>query len=132
MPRRRQNNGKISVFKGREARLNRAIFQILSHKGALTIYSIHKELKARRNLRYTRYATVNKRVRSLKDSNFIKGTEVKKTKAGFEATLYELTTRTYLAILLNSIDLDELVKQVDEVTALNILGIITHARFNYK
>jgi DNA-binding Lrp family transcriptional regulator len=119
--------GRISVFKGREARLNRAIFHILALKGPQTIYDIHKEIKTRRRLRHVRYATVNKRVRALTESGYIKKTGAKKTKAGFKASIYELTARAYLAILLNSINLDDLLKRVDEATASAILGNIMRA-----
>jgi len=124
--RSKRNAGRISVFKGREARLNFAIFHILALKGPQTIYDIHKELKAQKGLRYIRYATVNKRVRLLKESGYINKIGVKKTKAGFEASIYELTARSYLAILLNSINLDKLVKRVDEATASMILAAITY------
>ena len=124
MARHKRKTGRISVFKGREAKLNRAIFHILALKGPLTIYDIHKEVKARRGLRRTRYATVNKRVRSLEELRHVKRISVKKTKAGFEASIYELTARACLAILLNSINLNELVMYVDEATTLTILGTI--------
>jgi len=125
--RSKRNCGRISVFKGREARLNFAVFHILALKGPQTIYGIHKELKAQKGLRYIRYATVNKRVRLLKESGYINKIGVKKTKAGFEASIYELTARAYLAILLNSINLDKLVMRVDEATASMILAAITYA-----
>jgi len=121
-----RNVGRISVFKGREAKLNFAIFQVLSLKGPQTIYDIHKELKAQKALRYIRYATVNKRIRLLKESGYINKIGEKKTKAGFEASIYELTARSYLAILLNSINLDKLVKRVDDATASMILAAITY------
>jgi len=123
---RKDKTGRISVFKGREAKLNRAIFQILALKGPLTIYDIHKEVKVRRGLRRTRYATVNKRVRSLEESGYIKKIGVKKTKAGFKASIYELTARAYLVILLNSINLNELVMRADEVTASAILATVIY------
>jgi len=119
-------SGRLSVFKGREARLNRAIFHILALKGPLTIYDIHKEVKAQRGLKGTRYASVNKRVRFLEESGYIKRTGIKKTKAGFQASIYELMTKAYLAILLNSINLDGLLMSVDEATTLTILGAITN------
>ena len=120
----KRKSGRLQVFKGREAKLNHAIFQILALKGPQTIYDIHKEVKTRRRLRHVRYATVNKRVRALTESGYIKKTGVKKTKAGFKASVYELTARAYLAILLNSINLDELVFVVDEATASSILADI--------
>jgi DNA-binding Lrp family transcriptional regulator len=124
--RREGKSRRISIFKGREAKLNRAIFHILALKGPLTIYKIHKEVKTRRRLRHVRYASVNKRVRSLEKSGYIKKIGVKKTKAGFKASIYELNARAYLAILLDSIKLEDIVKQVDEATASATLAAIIH------
>jgi len=120
----KDKSGRLSVFKGHEARLNRAIFHILALKSPQTIYDIHKELKAQRGLRQTRYANVNKRVRALEESGYIKKIGIKKTKAGFQASIYELTTNACLAILLNSINLDELLMRVDDATAQTILATI--------
>jgi len=122
----KRKSGKLSVFKGREAKLNRAIFHMLALKGPQTIYDIHKQVKTRRRLRHVRYATVNKRVRALEESGYINKTGKKKTKAGFKASIYELTARAYLAILLNSINLDELIMRVDEASASAILSDIMH------
>jgi DNA-binding Lrp family transcriptional regulator len=124
--RSKRNCGRISVFKGREARLNKAIFHILALKGPLTIYDIHKEVKAQKGLRYSRYASVNKRVRSLEELGYIQKIGVKKTKAGFEASIYELSVRAYLAILFNSINPDDLLMRVDESTASAILATIKY------
>ena len=44
--------------------------------------------------------------------------------AGFEATEYELTTRTYLALMLDSIDLEDLLKRMDEDIASEVLAAI--------
>ena len=126
MAKSKRKTAELSVFKGREAKLNHAIFQILTLKGPLTIYSIHKEVKNRRRLRHVRYASVNKRVRALQESRYIKKTGAKKTKAGFEASIYELTARAYLAILLNPINLDDLLTRVDEATASVIVAAIKY------
>ena len=104
---------KLSVFRGREAKLNRAIFQILASKGPQTIYDIHRQAKARRCLRYSRYASVNKRVRRLEEIGYIKKIGVIETKAGFEVSIYELTARAYLTILLGSIDFEQLLAILD-------------------
>ena len=117
-------SGRLQVFKGSEARLNHAIFHILALKGPQTIYHLYKQVKTRKSLRHVRYATVNKRVRTLEESGYIKKTGIKKTKAGFKTAIYELTARAYLAILLNDINLDRLVLQVDEATASAILAAV--------
>lgn len=132
MARGKRKSGRLQVFKGREAKLNRAIFRILALKGPQTIYDIHKQVKTRRRLRHVRYATVNKRVRALQKSGYIKKTGRKKTKAGFKASIYELTARAYLAILLNSVNLDELVTRADEATASIILAAITYTNITFE
>jgi DNA-binding Lrp family transcriptional regulator len=120
----KRESGRLSVFKGHRARLNRTIFHILALQGPLTIYDMHKQIKLQRGLRYTRYASVNRRVRFLEESGYIKKIGIKKTKAGFPASIYELTTKVYLAILLNSINLDEILMRVDDATAHAILADI--------
>jgi succinylglutamate desuccinylase len=115
---------ELSVFKGREAKLNRAIFQALALEGPQTIYDIHKRLRAMRGLRYTHYGNVNKRVRDLQCLEYVKEAGVKSTKAGFEATVYELTARACLALMLDSIKLGDLVSRMDEDSALEILAAI--------
>ena len=117
-------NTKLSVFKGREARLNRAIFQSLALKGAQTIYDIHKHVRTFRGLKYAYYGNVNKRVRTLEQLGFVKEVGVKSTKAGFEAIEYELTIRAYLALMLDSINLEDLLNRMDEDVASEILAAI--------
>jgi len=115
-------NTRLSVFKGREAKLNRAIFQSLALKGAQTIYDIHKHVRTFRGLKYTYYGNVNKRVRALQQQGYLNEVSVKSTKAGFEATEYELTTRTYLVLLLDSFNLEDLLNRIDEETASEVLA----------
>jgi len=118
-------NTRLSVFKGREAKLNRAVFQSLALKGAQTIYNIHKHVKTFRGLKYTYYGNVNKRVRALQHIGYVKEVNIKSTKAGFEATEYELTTRAYLALMLDSTNLEDLLSRMDEDVAAEILAAIT-------
>jgi hypothetical protein len=117
-------NTRLSVFKGREARLNRAIFQSLALKGAQTIYDIHKHIRTFRGLKYTYYGNVNKRVRALQQLGYVKEVNIKSTKAGFEAVEYELTTRTYLALLLDSVSIEDLLSRMDEDVASEVLAAI--------
>jgi hypothetical protein len=48
-----------------------------------------------------------------------------KTKAGFEAPTYELTTGAYVAILLNLVSLEESLTRLDE-TVNEILAVLMH------
>jgi len=127
-----KSRARLSVFKGREARLNKAIFHTLALKGPQTIYDIHKQVKAQRGLRQTRYANVNKRVRALEESGYTKKTGIRKTRAGFEASIYELRAKGYLSIILNFIDLDDLLKEVDETAASTILADTLYAQLKVR
>jgi hypothetical protein len=69
---------------------------------------------------------VNKRVRFLEKSGYVRRIGVRKTKAGFEAPIYELTVKSYLAILLNSISLEELLSRLDETGVNEFLADIVH------
>jgi hypothetical protein len=110
----KKKDGRLSVFKGREARLNRAIFQTLAFKGTQTIYGIHKEIKKRRGFKYTRYPSVLRRVKALEESAYLKRATPKRTAGGFEITVYELAARGYLSIILDSVGLEELIKRMSE------------------
>lgn len=93
-------------------------------KGPQTIYDIHKKLKAQKRLRHIRYASTNKRVRSLEEQGYVSRIGAKETKAGFQASLYELTAKAYLATHLNLISLDELLVQLDNASAMTLLAEI--------
>jgi hypothetical protein len=121
----KKKSTELSVFKGREAKLNRAIFQVLALKGPQTIYDIHKQVRTYRGLKFIKYASVNKRVRFLEKSGYVRRIGARKTKAGFEAHEYEPTAKAYVALLLNSISLEELLSRLDETGGNGILaGII--------
>ncbi len=120
MPKQKPSTIKLQVFKGREAKLNKTIFHILANKGPLTIYDMHREMKNHRGFRHTRYANVNRRTKVLEECGYVKKTGVRKTKAGFEASVYGLSAKAYLAMLLNSIEMSKLIMQIDESTAHTI------------
>jgi hypothetical protein len=125
VPRRRRKTGRISVFKGREAKLNRLIFQILALEGPLTIYEVCKRIKTKRGLKHTKYTNVNRRVRALRKSGYLQKVGVRKTKAGFKAALYCVTPRAYLAILLNELDLDRFIRTASEERIITAIAALT-------
>ena len=116
---------RIAVFKGRDARLNKAIFWILAQQSPLTIYDIWRKLRAQRDFAYIPYNTVNRRVRALEAHGYIEKSGERKTKTGFKAALYQLTVRAYLAILLDKINLDDFVEKASEACVVSALGALT-------
>jgi len=110
----KEKSGRLQVFKGREAKLNRAIFHILALKGPQTIYEISKEVKTQKGLKNTKYTNVNRRVRTLEESGYLEKAGIRSTQAGGQATLYQLTTRAHVALLLSQISPDTFTKEADE------------------
>jgi hypothetical protein len=131
VPRRKRKTGRISVFKGREARLNRVIFFILALKGPQTIYDMRREVRKQKHLAGTKYPVVNRRVRRLEESNYLEkaGTRKIKTQPGDQAILYQLTSRAYLAILLDELNLHDFVRTASEESIITTLAtLISHTR----
>lgn len=52
----------------------------------------------------------------------------RKTKTGFAATLYQLTIRAYLAILLEQIDMDNFIEKAPESSIFSVIEAIVSAR----
>ena len=127
MPKPKPSTIKLQVFKGREAKLNKAIFHSLALKGPQTIYETHKQVRVQKGLKDIRYASMNKRIRTLERSSYIGRVGTKKTKAGFEASIYELNAKGFLALLFDQISLDDLILRMDEATAQTILGAVSYA-----
>jgi hypothetical protein len=118
----KRKSGRLQVFKGREAKLNRAIFHTLTLRDPQTIYKVCKEVKALRQLKHTKYTNVNRRVRALQHSGYLEKASVRKTKAGFQATLYQLSARAYLALMLNQIDIETILQKADKTAVLSPLS----------
>jgi len=122
---------RISIFKGREARLNKVIFWILAKQGSLTIYEIWLKLRALRDFSYIRYHIVNRRVRALEELGYIEKSGERRTKTGFAAKLYQLTARAYLALLLDGINLDEFIEKAPYDSIVTAISAIMSARSNF-
>jgi DNA-binding PadR family transcriptional regulator len=116
-------NGKprLFVFTGREAKLNRAIFQVLAIEGTLTIYEIYNKVRTNKSLRFIKYSVINRRIRNLTDKGYMETVRARRTQAGFQAQLYQLTLRAYLAITLSKIDLDKFIGEANEKNIINAL-----------
>ncbi|MEM2129390.1 MAG: hypothetical protein QXZ70_02205 [Candidatus Bathyarchaeia archaeon] len=123
MAKGKTHGAKLSVFKGREAKLNMAVFHVLALKGPLTAYDLHKEVKAQKSLKHTKYTNVLRRIKALEESGYIEkaGARKIKTHPQYQTNLYQLTSRAYLAILVNKTNLDEFIQKASRE---NILALI--------
>ena len=113
---------RLSAFKHRGAKLNRAIFEILAIKGPLTAYQVYKHIRERREFEGKYYSVVNKRIRKLREQGYLKKVGKIRTKAGFQASLYELTAKAYLALLLKNLNFETLLERINEKTALTLIA----------
>jgi hypothetical protein len=121
-----KNNGKISIFGGRGAVRNRAIFNILVAAGPLSIGDIQRRLNRINGLEVTYYASLNKRIHALVRGGYIG--EVKPVKAvGFKVCLYEVRIKFYLAYYLNSKSREEILHMLNEPNAAIILSELINA-----
>ena len=113
VPRRNRKTGRISVFKGRKAKLNHAIFQTLTRKSPQTTWDMFKQLKKQKDMTKLRYWVLIQRVRALQELDYLMKVGETKTMLGTETALYQLTPRAELAITLDQVDLNHFLKKAD-------------------
>jgi hypothetical protein len=122
--RRKDKTGRISVFKGREAKLNRSIFYILALKGPHTVYALLGEVRKQRGLTKTRDGVLRRRVEALEKQDYLMKVGTAKTRWGYDTPLYDLTPRAELAMALNKIDLDRFIKEADYHRLISMLDVL--------
>jgi len=113
---------KLSVFKGREAKLNRAVLLILAQEGPLNIRQVYKRVRTKKNLYHTRYRVVNRRIKSLEEKGYITQVSIKKTPQGFISKFYQPTTKTYLSFILTNINFEDFVNYAEQSIVILILA----------
>ena len=92
---------------------------------------MRREVRKQKHLAGTKYPVVNRRVRRLEESNYLEkaGTRKIKTQPGDQAILYQLTSRAYLAILLDELNLHDFVRTASEESIITTLAtLISHTR----
>jgi hypothetical protein len=113
---------KLSVFKGKEAKLNRAIFQVLAQKSPQTAWEIFNQLTKQKHLSDLKYWVLIRRIKKLQESDFLMKVSETKTMPGTETGQYQLTPRAELAMALDHLNLNKFLKEADYhriITALD-------------
>jgi len=116
---------KLSVFRWKKARLNRAIFQLLAQHGPLTPYDLRKKIRILRGFRYTSYSIINRRVRALQKEGFLEVKAREAQKAPQLKFIYKLTPRAELAMLLDKMDLDKFLRTADEARINAVIKVLS-------
>ena len=122
----RRKSGKLQVFKGREAKLNRAIFHILALKSPQTTWDIFRQFKKQKDLAHLVYSVLIRRVRALQELDYLMKVGERKTSPGFETALYQLTPRAELAMALDQTNLDKFVREADYHRIITALEAFQH------
>ena len=125
LARKRSKGTELAVFKGRKADLTHAILQILS-KEALIKYDVHKKV-VNQGFKDTRYGTVKKRIKILEETGYLRQAGARKTQPGSEGVLYEVTFKALAALKLNTTNLEDLFKYMDENSAIELLSFLARA-----
>ena len=128
MSRRKEKSGKLSVFKGRQAGLNRAIFHVLALKSPQATWDIFRQLRKQKGLAYIKYSVLIRRVKALQESDYLMRVGERKTRPGSETPLYQLTPRAELAVTLDQINLDKFIKEADYHRIISALEAFKHPK----
>jgi DNA-binding transcriptional ArsR family regulator len=127
-----KNNGKISIFEGRSAVRNLAIFHVLVAEGPLSIGDIQRRLNKISGLEVTYYASLNKRIHALVRGDYIGEVKPAAGKAtGLKVCQYEIRSKFYLAYYLNGRSREEILSRLNEPNAAIILSELVNADVNY-
>ena len=114
LTRKKSKGTELSVFKGREAKLNRAILQTLFRQSPQIIYDITKAIQKQRGFRRTKYTNVSRRVKALEQQGYLEKAGSRETQPGSQGKLYQPTTRAQVVFLMNQVDPEIFVKEADE------------------
>ena len=121
VPKSKRQSGRLSVFKGREAKLNKAIFHILALKGPQPVYALLSEIRKQRGFTDTRYEVLRRRLEALEKPDYLMKVGIVKTHVGSYAPVYQLTPRAELASTLSQINLDRFIKDAGYAQIIQML-----------
>ena len=121
MPRPKSEKVRLSVFRGKEAKLNHAILCFLKQKSLQTAWEIFVQFKKQKEMADLTYTTILRRMAALQSQDYIMNVGEKDTMPGTETALYQLSPRAELAITLSEINLDKFVKKAGYESILGAL-----------
>jgi len=127
---RKKKRASISVFKGRTNKLTKAIFWVLAQKSPFAIYDILEAVRQQKGLRHTKYSVVNHRVRKLEELGYLEKSGTRKTLTDTESAVYQLTTKAYLAIILEKTNINTFLSKANENEATTALALFSNPQIN--
>jgi DNA-binding PadR family transcriptional regulator len=124
----KHKDARLSVFKGREARLNLVIFTILDAKKLLTSYDMYLEIRRIKGFRHTKYPSVDRRMKALHQQHWITRKGTRRTKPGFDSPFYELSSKGRTAIEIDRANINDFLKNAEEELLLELRTLLSSFR----
>jgi hypothetical protein len=131
VPKSRRETVRLSILSDRGAKLNRAVIRAFGSEKSLSTRQIYHKIIQNRELRKTSYSTVNKRVRNLEQSGYLRKASTKPRPGGL-TNYYELRPKTYLAMFFDSNPIEHLLEDISDESALAILGVLMGTSLKLK
>ncbi len=112
------------MFRGKAAKLNRAIFQVLTEEKPMAIWDIFKCVTKFKGLKRKRYAVIDVRVKALEAEGYLEVAGERETKQGSKTQLFKLADRGELALVIGPRTIDDIMKELNKETAPMMLKTI--------
>jgi hypothetical protein len=122
---KKSKDTELSVFKGKEAKLNRAIFQILTSQEPQAVWDIFRNVAKQRGLKRKRYAVVEVRVKALESQGYLAVAGERETKQGNKTPLFKMTVKAKLALTIGPRTINDVMSDLDETSAAIILEALS-------
>jgi hypothetical protein len=122
---KKEDNAKLSLFTGREAKLNRVILLTLDLENPLTSYGIYLEVRRIKGFRHTKRQAIDRRVKALYAQGWLVQCGVRPAKAHFLSPLYTLTINAKAALALDKTDLNRFVRVAPEAYLQAIIDVFS-------
>jgi hypothetical protein len=123
VPKPKPSTIKLQVFKGREAKLNKAVFSIFASRGPHTVSALLKEIKKQRDLKDTRDSVLRRRLEALEKQDYLIKVGAVKTRWGYDTLLYSLTPKAELAIILSRTDMNNFIKEASYHQLISMIDV---------
>ncbi len=129
MARKKGKGTELKVFSDRAGRANAAIFDALAKESPQTIKQLLKKITKYEGLEETYYASLTKRLHSLKEAGFIE--EIKTVQKGAPAS-YQLCIKAILNMFLKENNIQEIADQATGTQSAFILLALLNVFFSKK
>ena len=90
----------------------------------MSFWQIKKKLNQTRKFNRTRYHIINSRLKAFEKDGYLRKAGETKSKAGSYITIYESTNKACFALILDSLELENLINELDETATLSIVSLI--------